>query len=91
MGHARNAIMDPLPAALHHGLTDPVESDLAVVVASNGENGREFVEPANQLTKLDQREARSTRSPPSSTTSGLQRVADSNTCRQSLSERPFLR
>ena len=36
-------------------------------------------------------ERRSTRSPPSSTASGRQRVAASSTCRHSVSERPFLR
>ena len=46
--------------------------------------------PTRTLSVLNS-EGRSTRSPPSSTTSGLQRVTASNTCRHSVSERPFLR
>jgi len=54
MRHARDAIMDPVPPAMQHGLTDAVDADLEVVVASNGKNRSDFAERANQLTQRDQ-------------------------------------
>ena len=65
---------------------------------SGGRGCRQSQEPVRRSRSLPTRslsllnsEGRSTRSPPSSTTSGLQRVTASNTCRHSVSERPFLR
>ena len=54
MRHARAAIVDPLPSAMHHGLTDAVDADPAVVVAPNRKHRRDLVELANQLTQLGQ-------------------------------------
>lgn len=54
MCHARDAVVDPLPAAMHDGFTDTVHADLAVVVATNRKNRRDFVELANQVAQLTQ-------------------------------------
>ena len=54
MRHARDAVMDPVPAATHHGLTNAVNADVAVVVTSNGENRREHMERGNQFTQRGQ-------------------------------------
>ena len=54
MRHASDAVMDPVPAATHHRLTDAVDADVAVVVTSNGENRRELMERGNQFTQRDQ-------------------------------------
>ena len=52
--HARDAIMDPMPTATPHRLSDAVNSDPAVVVAGDCQNGCDLTELANQLTQLDQ-------------------------------------
>ena len=52
--HARDAIMDPMAPATTHRFTHAVNSDPAVMVAGNGQNGCDLVELANQLTQLDQ-------------------------------------
>ena len=49
MRHARDAIVDPLPAAMHHGLADAAHADLAVVVAANRKHRGEVAELANQV------------------------------------------
>ena len=52
--HARDAIMDPLAPAMHHGLTDAVNADPAVVIAANGKNRCDVAELADQVTHLAQ-------------------------------------
>ena len=54
MRHAHDAIMEPLPPAMHHGLTDAIHTDTAVVIAANGKNRCQRADPANQVTELAQ-------------------------------------
>jgi hypothetical protein len=54
MRHALDAVMDPLSSAADDGLTNEALADLAVVVATNGKNGREIVKFRNQVTQLAQ-------------------------------------
>ena len=54
MLHARDAVMDPVPAAMHHGVADAVHADLAVVIATDGKNRCDLAERADQSTHRDQ-------------------------------------
>src|SRR5215204_1513518 len=54
MRQARAVTVDPLPAATHHGRTDAVDADSAVVVATDRKHPRDAVDLANQLTQFDQ-------------------------------------
>ena len=54
MRQARAVIVDPLPAAMHHGRAHAVDADPAVVVATDRKHLRDLVDLANQLTQLDQ-------------------------------------
>ena len=48
--HARDAIVNPLPAALRHRFTHAGDADLPVVVTTNRKDRCGFAELANQLT-----------------------------------------
>jgi len=54
MGHARNPVMNPLPAATRDRLADGVHANLAVVVSADGQHGCDCVESADQAAQLGQ-------------------------------------
>ena len=54
MRHARDAVMDPLPPAVHDGVTDAVHADLVIVIAANGKHRCDLAELANQLAQRAQ-------------------------------------
>ena len=54
MGHARNAVVNPLPAAQCHRLADGVHADLAIVVSANSQHGCDCMESADQAAQLGQ-------------------------------------
>jgi hypothetical protein len=54
MGHARNAVMNPLPAAARDRLADSVHAELAVVVSANGQNGCDCMDLADQAAQFGQ-------------------------------------
>ncbi len=54
MRQARAVTVDPLPAAMHHGRTDTVDADSAIVVATDRKHPCNVVDLANQLTQFDQ-------------------------------------
>ena len=54
MRQTRAVIVDPLPAAMHHGRADAVDAESAIVVATDRKHLRDVLDVANQLTQLDQ-------------------------------------
>ena len=54
MRHVSDAVMDPLASALDHGLADAVHTNVAVVIATNRENGCELTHLANQVSQVTQ-------------------------------------
>ena len=54
MRKACAVIVDPLPAAMHHGRADAVDADSAIVVATDRKHLRDVLDVANQLTQFDQ-------------------------------------
>lgn len=51
MRHPSDAVMDPTPAAAFHGRANVVHADQPVMVAANGEHGRNVAKRANQLAQ----------------------------------------
>ena len=54
MHHTGDAVMDPVPAAIHHGVADAVHAELAVVIAADGENRCNVAEHAHQRAHVRQ-------------------------------------
>lgn len=48
------AVVNPLPSAIGDGVANPIQSDMSIVISTNGHQRCHFAKRANQITELAQ-------------------------------------
>ncbi len=54
MRNLAGPVVDPFPSAIDHGVANLIETDMVIVISSNGHQRCHFAKRTNQITELTQ-------------------------------------